>query len=60
MERLDSVIGELEAARNFATARFASEVNMPVEEFLLHFRVVMLPPEEESPAVSFRVEPIDD
>ncbi len=56
MERLEPVIAELEAARNRATAQFASEANMPVGAFLEHFMVVMqgsLGADE----VSFRVEP---
>jgi hypothetical protein len=60
MERLDAVITELEAARDLATARFASEVNMPVREFLRHFRVILEGPRADSSEVFFRVEPIDD
>ena len=58
MERIDPVIAELEAARQFAVARFAAEANMPVSEFLQHFRVVMQSPNEAG-EVSFVVEPID-
>lgn len=57
MDRLDSVITELEAARTEAVQRFASEVNMPVPEFLRHFRVVLEGADAGSQHVSFRVEP---
>ena len=59
MERVDRVIAELEAARQFAIARFASEVEMPVHEFLQHFRVGTETPDPSSGEVSFRVEPIE-
>ncbi len=58
MERIDPVIAELEAARQFAVARFAAEANMPVADFLKHFRVKMQSPDEKG-EVSFVVEPID-
>jgi len=57
MDRINSVIAEIEAARNAAVARFASEVNMPVRDFLRHFRVVTEGPSGEGTQVSFRVEP---
>ncbi len=57
MERLNPVIAELEAARNFAVARFAAEANMPVVDFLLHFRVIMNSTTGEGD-ISFTVEPI--
>lgn len=56
-DRLDSVIAEIEAARSLAVARFAAEVNMPVRDFLRHFRVVTEGPNGEGAHVSFRVEP---
>lgn len=59
MKRLDSVIAELEAARGYAVARFASEANMPVADFLRHFRVVLENPSKEAEDVSFRVEPLE-
>lgn len=61
MKRLDPVIAELEAAQNFATARFASEANMPIEAFLRHFRVICESGMEGHSDVQFRVEPrMDD
>lgn len=57
MKRLDPVIAELEAARNFATARFASEANMPIDAFLRHFRVICESSVESDSDVQFRVEP---
>ena len=60
MERLNSVLAELEAAKNFATARFASEAGMPVVDFLRHFRVVTESQPEESGDIQFRVEPIEE
>lgn len=60
MKRLDPVIAELEAARNFATARFASEANMPIAAFLRHFRVLCESGTDESADVQFRVEPRAD
>ncbi len=57
MDRLDSVIDEIEAARGEAVQRFASEVGMPVSEFLRHFRVVVEGPNSSTMQVSFRVEP---
>lgn len=59
MQRLDAVITELESARDLATARFASEVNMPVSDFLRHFRIVMQTPHDGEAEVLFRVEPHD-
>lgn len=56
MDRINSVIAEIEAARTAAVARFASEVNMPVRDFLRHFRVVTEGPSDVG-QVSFRVEP---
>lgn len=60
MKRLNPVIAELEAARNFATARFASEANMPIEAFLRHFRVICESDVEGPSDVQFRVEPRSD
>lgn len=60
MKRLIPVIAELEAARNFATARFASEANMPIEAFLRHFRVICESGAEVDSDVQFRVEPRAD
>lgn len=57
MKRLQPVIAELEAARNLAVTRFANEANMPVNDFLRHFRVVLESPSSEEGDVSFRVEP---
>lgn len=59
MKRLDSVIAELEAARSSAVARFATEVNMPVQDFLRHFRVVMERAPSDAGEVAFRVEPLE-
>lgn len=59
MKRLVPVIAELEAARNFATARFASEANMPIQAFLRHFRVICESGMDDSD-VQFRVEPRAD
>jgi hypothetical protein len=59
MDRLTSVIAELEQARDSAVARFASQANMPVPDFLRHFRVVLENPAHDEENVSFRVEPID-
>lgn len=58
MKRLGPVIAELEAARNFATARFASEANMPVQAFLRHFRVLC--ESDGNGEIQFRVEPRAD
>ncbi len=58
MKRLEPVIAELEAARNFATARFAAEANMPVQAFLRHFRVLC--ESDDKGDVQFRVEPRTD
>lgn len=60
MNRLAPVIAELEAARNYATARFAAEANMPVEDFLRHFVVVVETAAAEETTISFRVEPRPD
>ncbi|OQX68504.1 MAG: hypothetical protein B6A08_09535 [Sorangiineae bacterium NIC37A_2] len=58
MSRLEVVIHELEAAREQATARFASEANMPVRDFLRPFRVVLEAPlGPDASSVEFRVEP---
>lgn len=58
MSRLEVVIHELESARDQATARFASEANMPVRDFLRHFRVVLEAPlGPKTDSVEFRVEP---
>ncbi len=57
MKRISPVIAELEAARAFAITQFAAEVNMPVQEFLEHFRVTMSSPAGDSAEVSFVVEP---
>lgn len=57
MNRLDPVIAELEAAKNFAIARFAAEANMPVADFQRHFRVVLEGSPAETGEISFRVEP---
>lgn len=57
MKRLQPVIAELEAARNLAVTRFANEANMPVNDFLRHFRVVLESPSNGEGDVSFRVEP---
>ena len=58
MERLNPVIAELEAARNFAVARFAAEANMPIADFLQHFKVLMNSADADG-QVSFTVEPIE-
>ena len=60
MKRLNTVIAELEAARSYAVARFASEANMPIRDFLLHFRVILENPSDDAAAVSFRVEPLEN
>lgn len=57
MKRLQPVIAELEAARNLAVTRFANEANMPVSDFLRHFRVVLDTRASEEGDISFRVEP---
>ena len=57
MERIDSVIAELESAHHRAVEQFAHEVNMPVPEFLQHFRVVVEGTSGTGSHVSFRVEP---
>jgi hypothetical protein len=57
MERIDSVIAELETARHEAVEQFAHEVNMPVSEFLRHFRVILEGTSGTGNEVSFRVEP---
>lgn len=58
MSRLEVVIHELETAREQATARFANEANMPVRDFLRHFRVVLEAPlGPKAASVEFRVEP---
>ena len=57
MNRLNSVIAELEAAKSLAVAQFASEANMPIEAFLRHFKVVCESPVNEAGQISFRVEP---
>jgi len=59
MKRLDTVIAELEAARSFAVARFAAEANMPIRDFLRHFKVILESPEDEQEQVQFRVEPLE-
>jgi hypothetical protein len=59
MSRLEGVIAELESAKSQAIARFASEVNMPVPDFLRHFRVVVDAPALDDASVNFRVEPRD-
>ena len=60
MNRLGPVIAELEAARNYATARFAAEANMPIEDFLRHFVVVLETGAADDTQISFRVEPRPD
>lgn len=60
MNRLGPVIAELEAARAYATARFAAEANMPIEAFLRHFQVIVETGTKDSSEVSFRVEPRSD
>ena len=59
MKRLVPVIAELEAARDFATARFASEANMPIQAFLRHFRVIC-ESGIDGGDIQFRVEPRAD
>lgn len=59
MKRLNTVIAELEAARSYAVARFASEANMPIRDFLRHFKVILENPSDDAAAVSFRVEPLE-
>ena len=60
MKRLGPVIAELDAARAYATARFASEANMPIAAFLDHFRVVCEAGGDDRSEIQFRVEPRDD
>lgn len=60
MKRLGPVIAELEAARAYAAARFAAEANMPVEDFLRHFHVVIETGSTDDARVQFRVEPRSD
>lgn len=57
MNRLDTVIEELETARTEAVARFAAEANMPVPDFQRHFRVVVESMATNQGQVAFRVEP---
>lgn len=59
MERIDSVIAELETARHQAVERFAHEVNMPIPEFLRHFRVILEGTSTAAGEASFRVEPLE-
>lgn len=57
MNRLDAVIAELQSAKDEAITRFAAEANMPVVDFLRHFRVIVETSTEDLKTVSFRVEP---
>jgi hypothetical protein len=59
MDRLDAVIDEIESAKKQAIARFATEANMPVPDFLRHFRVICETPALGESSISFRVEPLD-
>lgn len=60
MSRIDEVIAEVDAAREAATRKFATEVNMPLADFRRHFDVVLELAAGDEPAVSFRVEPKDE
>lgn len=57
MERIESVIEEIERMRSSAVERFAAEANMPVPDFRRHFRVVLEEAKLSDGQVSFRVEP---
>jgi hypothetical protein len=57
MDRLNAVIDEIEGAKQEAIQRFASEANMPVPDFLRHFKVVCEAPTPGSSSIAFRVEP---
>jgi hypothetical protein len=59
MDRLEAVIDEIETAKKQATLRFATEANMPVPDFLRHFRVICESPALGGSSISFRVEPLD-
>lgn len=59
MNRLDAVIDEIEGAKKKAIQRFAEEANMPVQDFLRHFRVICETPTGDSAQIAFRVEPRD-
>lgn len=57
MSRLEAVIDEIEGAKKRAIARFAAEANMPVPDFLRHFRVICESPSPSAESIAFRVEP---
>jgi hypothetical protein len=57
MDRINAVINEIEGAKKEAIQRFAHEANMPVPDFLRHFKVVCETPSPGSSSIAFRVEP---
>jgi hypothetical protein len=57
MTRLEAVIDEIEGAKKRAIARFAAEANMPVTDFLRHFKVICETPSPGAASIAFRVEP---